>query len=136
VWIGLGALGQAVTALGALARASRGCCRRPTPWARQRSRCSWGWGCVGFALLWLALAVALTVREFRAGLSFAPTWWSFIFPLGACVTGTSALAARTGSPLFSGPALVHYGLLVIAWAIVALHSLVHASGHLARRPRP
>ncbi|WUH91734.1 TDT family transporter [Streptomyces sp. NBC_00433] len=132
VWIGLGALGQAVTALGALATASKGVL--PPPYAVGAAVLALlpGVGLWGFALLWLALATALTVREFRAGLPFAPTWWSFIFPLGACVTGTSALAARTGSLLFVWAAVAFYGLLVIAWATVALYSLTHVS---ARRPR-
>ncbi|MEN1889509.1 hypothetical protein ACFWBS_28150 [Streptomyces mirabilis] len=62
----------------------------------------------------------------RRGLPFAATWWSFIFPLGACVTGTSALAARTGSQLFVWIAVVLYALFVAAWAVVARHSLRHA----------
>ncbi|SHN15595.1 SLAC1 family transporter [Actinacidiphila paucisporea] len=133
VWIGLGALGQAVTALGALATAAKGVL--PPPYALGAAVLALlpGVGLWGFALLWLALAAALTVREFRAGLPFAPTWWSFIFPLGACVTGTSALAARTGSLLFVWTAVGFYGLLVAAWAAVAGYSLVHASGHRQRR---
>ena len=88
-----------------------------------------GVGVWGFAMLWLALAAALTVREFRAGLPFAPSWWSFIFPLDACVTGTSALAARTGSHVFVWAAVVLYTLLAAAWAVVAWRSLRHAAGH-------
>lgn len=135
VWIGLGALGQAVTALGALATASRGVL--PAPYARGAEVLALlpGVGLWGFAVLWLALAVALTVREFRAGLPFAATWWSFIFPLGACVTGTSALAGRTGSVLFVWPAVALHGLLAAAWAAVSWCSLAHAAGHRRRRPR-
>lgn len=135
VWIGLGALGQAVTALGVLATASRGVL--PDPYVRGAAAMALlpGVGLWGFSVLWLALAVALTAREFRTGLPFAPTWWSFIFPLGACVTATSALAARTGSLLFVWAAGLLYGSLVIAWAVVARHSLVHASGLRERRPR-
>lgn len=135
VWIGLGALGQAVTGLGALATASRGVL--PAPYAQGAAALALlpGAGLWGFAVLWLALAVALTIRELRTGLPFAPTWWSFIFPLGACVTGTSALAARTGSLLFVWTAVFLYGSLVAAWAVVARHSLVHAAGHRLRRLR-
>ncbi|MFD8459928.1 hypothetical protein ACFV27_06490 [Streptomyces antimycoticus] len=43
--------------------------------------------------------------------------------------GTAALAARTGSPLFTWPALVPYALLVVAWAAVARPSLGHAVAH-------
>jgi tellurite resistance protein TehA-like permease len=126
VWIGVGALDQAVTALGTLATAAPSAL--PAPYARGSAVAALlgGLGIWGFALLWLVLATALTVREIRRGLPFAPTWWSFIFPLGACVTGTSALAARTGSRLFVWIAVVLYALLVAAWAVVAWHSLRHA----------
>jgi tellurite resistance protein TehA-like permease len=36
----------------------------------------------GFAMMWLALAIAITVRTARRGLPFALTWWAFTFPLG------------------------------------------------------
>jgi tellurite resistance protein TehA-like permease len=78
-------------------------------------------------MLWLVLAVALTVRQVRAGLDFAPTWWSFIFPLGACVTGTGALAGRTGSQVFVWLAVALYPVLVAAWAVVGWRSLHHAA---------
>ncbi|XHM94944.1 TDT family transporter [Peterkaempfera sp. SMS 1(5)a] len=131
VWIGLGALGQAVTALGTLATAAPSVL--PAPYARGAAVVALlgGVGLWGFAMLWLALAAALTVREFRAGLPFAPTWWSFIFPLGACVTGTGALAARVGSQVFVWTAVVLYALLVAAWVAVAWRSLHHAAGHTA-----
>ncbi|MFG2476044.1 TDT family transporter [Streptomyces fagopyri] len=129
VWIGLGALGQIVTGLGALATAAPGAL--PTPYVHGTAVLALlaGVGVWGFAMLWLALATALTVREFRAGLPFAPTWWSFIFPLGACVTGTAALAARTGSQVFVWTAVALYVLLVAAWGVVAYRSLRHAAAH-------
>ncbi len=36
----------------------------------------------GFAVLWIALATALTVRTLRRGMPFALTWWSLTFPVG------------------------------------------------------
>ena len=51
----------------------------------------------GFTLLWTALAAAVTIHTARDQLPFALTWWSFTFPIGTVVTGTSALAAHTGS---------------------------------------
>ncbi|MFJ9567177.1 TDT family transporter [Streptomyces fuscichromogenes] len=133
VWIGVGALDQAVTALGALATAAPSAL--PGPYARGTAVAALlgGLGIWGFALLWLVLATALTVREVRKGLPFAPTWWSFIFPLGAAVTGTSALAARTGSQLFVWIAVVLYVLLVAAWAVVAWRSLHHVAVRRRRR---
>ncbi|WP_327287234.1 C4-dicarboxylate ABC transporter [Streptomyces sp. NBC_01198] len=129
VWIGLGALGQAVTALGTLATAAPSALDASYARGTASLALLGGVALWGFALLWLALAAALTVRELRAGLPFAPTWWSFIFPLGALVTGTGALAARTGSDLFVWPAVVLYALLAAAWALVAWRSLHHAAAH-------
>ncbi|MFD8375137.1 TDT family transporter [Streptomyces sp. NPDC059688] len=135
VWIGVGALDQAVTALGTLASASPSAL--PAPYARGTAVAALlgGIGIWGFAMLWLVLATALTVREVRTGLPFAPTWWSFIFPLGACVTGTGALAARTGSQLFVWAAVTLYVVLVAAWSAVSWKSLRHAVGHLRASAR-
>ncbi|MFC9281096.1 C4-dicarboxylate ABC transporter [Streptomyces collinus] len=126
VWIGVGALDQAVTALGALATAAPS--GLPAPYARGTAVVALlgGVGMWGFALLWLVLAAALTVRAVGRGLPFAPTWWSFIFPLGACVTATGGLAVRSGSRPLVWATIVLYVLLVAAWAIVVRHSLRHA----------
>ncbi|MCO6011051.1 carboxypeptidase regulatory-like domain-containing protein [Actinoallomurus purpureus] len=134
VWIGAGALGQSVTALGALATAAPSALA--APYARGAAVFALLGGIVvwGFAMLWVVLATGLTVRTIRAGLPFAPTWWSFIFPIGACVTATGALAARTGSDAFAWLAVVFYELLVIAWVVVSSHSLHHAARHMRRRP--
>ncbi|MFF3559330.1 TDT family transporter [Streptomyces sp. NPDC002574] len=132
VWIGVGALGQGVTALGALATAAPSTLLAPYARGAAVFALFGGLGVWGFAMLWLVLAAALTAREIRSGLPFAPTWWSFIFPLGACVTGTGALAVRTGSQLFIWTAVGFYVLLVAAWAVVAWRSLHHAAGHAAR----
>jgi tellurite resistance protein TehA-like permease len=133
VWIGLGAVGQVVTGLGVLATAAPSALTAPYTQGAAALALLGGVGVWGFAMLWLALAAALTVRELRAGLPFAPTWWSFIFPLGACVTGTSVLAARTGSSLFVWTAVALYAVLVAAWAVVAFRSLRHAAAHVGGR---
>src|SRR2546421_6037784 len=72
----------------------------------------------GFAMLWLAIAAAVTVRAARAHLPFNLTWWGFTFPVGTCVTGSAALAARSGADLFAWAAVGLYALLVAAWAVV------------------
>jgi tellurite resistance protein TehA-like permease len=84
VWIGVGALGQSVTALGTLAAAAPSAL--PAPYARGTAVFALLGGIVvwGFSMLWLVLATGLTVRTIQTGLPFAPTWWSFIFPVGAC----------------------------------------------------
>ncbi|MFE2971783.1 carboxypeptidase regulatory-like domain-containing protein [Streptomyces sp. NPDC059340] len=133
VWIGLGALGQWVTALGVLAAVAPSAL--PAPYAQGAAVAALlgGVSVWGFAMLWLVLAAGLTARTVRGGLPFAPTWWSFIFPVGACVTATSGLAARTGSQLFVWAAVVLYVLVVIAWMVVVSRSLHYAAGHARRR---
>ncbi|WP_435792266.1 TDT family transporter [Actinacidiphila glaucinigra] len=133
VWIGLGAIDQAVTAMGTLATAAPSALRAPYARGAAAFALLGGIGLWGFAMLWLVLAAALTVRQLRSGLPFAPSWWSFIFPLGACVTGTGVLATRTGSQPFAWTAVALYVLLVAAWAVVTWRSLRHAAGHLRRR---
>jgi tellurite resistance protein TehA-like permease len=85
----------------------------------------------GFAMMWLALAAAITVRTARRGLPFALTWWSFTFPVGTCVTGTIALAARSGADVLRIASVVLFALLVAAWLVVAARTVAgSASGRL------
>jgi tellurite resistance protein TehA-like permease len=76
----------------------------------------------GFALLWLAVAGAATVRGLRRGMPFAMTWWAYTFPVGTCVTGAAGLYARTGADLFAVLAVALFALLVAAWAVAALRT--------------
>jgi C4-dicarboxylate transporter/malic acid transport protein len=130
LWIVLGPLGQsiaaaiglgndAVTVLPADAAAARG------------AGLFYGLAVWGFALLWLVTAAAVTLRTLRAGLPFSLTWWSFTFPVGTVVTGTSALAARTGLDVFSWSAVALYGGLVTAWVIVLGRTIRRARTLLA-----
>ncbi|MEU7474827.1 TDT family transporter [Lentzea sp. NPDC042327] len=116
LWIVLGPLGQSITAANLLA----GVAVLPgqTAFAVLYGATTWG-----FALLWVAIATAATVRAARAGMSFALTWWSFVFPLGTLVTGTSALAAKVHSPMFVVAAVVLYVALVLSWATVAVRTI-------------
>ncbi|MGW4758959.1 SLAC1 family transporter [Streptomyces chartreusis] len=79
---------------------------------------------------WPSLATGLTIR---AGLPTAPTWWSFIFPVGVCVTATGTLTTRTGSAPLIWTTAVLYTALVLAWLVVAGRSLRPATRHV-RRP--
>ena len=85
----------------------------------------------GFAMMWLALAAAITIRTARRGLPFALTWWSFTFPVGTCVTGTIALAARSHAGALEAASVVLYGLLLAAWLVVGARTVSGAaSGRL------
>jgi hypothetical protein len=120
LWIVLGPLGQSVTAAGLLANAAPSAL--PDLYAEGLTVFSviFGVATWGFAMLWLALVLAVTVKTARAGnLKFNLTWWSFTFPLGTCITGSTVLYGHTGAYLFAISAVALYTLLVTAWAVVA-----------------
>ncbi|GAA2232022.1 TDT family transporter [Streptomyces amakusaensis] len=110
----LGPLGQSATALSNMAGAGSG-----SPYGSGLTALSvlYGVPVMGFALLWLALAGAMTVRALRRGMPFTMGWWAFTFPVGTCVTGAAGLADRTGLSVFTALAAVLYALLLTAWAV-------------------
>ena len=143
LWIVLGPLGQSVTAAGALGTAAAGVL--PAPYASGAAVLAllYGVPAWGFAMAWLVLAAAITVRTARRGahvwrgLPFALTWWSFTFPVGTCVTGTVALAARSGAGALRGVSVLLYALLVVAWLVVAARTAYGtATGRLLKPMAP
>jgi tellurite resistance protein TehA-like permease len=74
-------------------------------------------------MYWLALAILLTLRAARIHLPFSVSWWAFTFPVGVLTTGTDALYAQTGAPLFAGAAVGLLALLASMWALVAVRTL-------------
>lgn len=126
MWIMLGPFGQSVTAANLLGDHAG---VLPEPYATGATVFGllYGVPAWGFAMMWLALAACVTLRTARRRLPFALTWWSFTFPVGTCVTGTSALAAHL--PALAGIAVALYAFLVAAWAVVAART---AHGALVR----
>jgi len=120
LWIVLGPLGQSVTAAYHLTGAAPLALPGQDPALLRVLFLAFALPLWGFALLWLALAGALTARQLRAGLPFAPTWWSFTFPVGTLVTGTTALAHATGLTLFAVATAGLLALLLGAWTVVAV----------------
>lgn len=119
LWIGIGPFGQSITAANLLGDAGHGVLPAPYDRAFAALGALYGVPAWGFALLWAGLAAAVTIRALRDHLPFSLGWWSFTFPLGTVVTGTSALAAHLGSVMFALFAVVFYVALLAAWAIVA-----------------
>jgi C4-dicarboxylate transporter/malic acid transport protein len=131
LWIVLGPLGQSVTAAGNLG--TQAAHVLPAPYAAGAAVFALLYGVPtwGFAMMWLALAAAITVRTARLGLPFALTWWSFTFPVGTCVTGTIALAGRSGADVLRVASVVLFTLLVAAWLTVAARTVAgSATGRL------
>ena len=116
LWIVLGPLGQGITAAGLLAGATH---------ARAAVFASvlFGLPVWGFALAWFALATLITLGTARRGLPFSLSWWSFTFPLGTLVTGTSVLAEHTHAVLLVAVAFALYALLVLNVATVAVRTV-------------
>ncbi|HST40852.1 MAG TPA: hypothetical protein VLK58_15155, partial [Conexibacter sp.] len=67
----------------------------------------------------------------RSSSPVAATWWSFIFPLGTCVTGGSALSLRLGAAPLAWVAGGLFVLLLAAWVTVAVATARHAYGRRA-----
>jgi len=137
LWIVLGPLGQSVTAAGLLGTQAHLAVAPSIAAALDTMAILYGVPVFGFIVLWATLAAALTVRTVRRGMGFALTWWSFTFPVGTCVTGTTQLALHTDLPAFRGAAVVAYVLLLSAWLTVAVRTgLGSYTGRLLSRPAP
>lgn len=135
LWIVLGPLGQSVTAAHTLGGTATMVLPAPYGTAFEAMGLVYGAPMWGFTMLWLTLALAITLRTVRAGMPFSLTWWSFTFPVGTVVAGTSGLAAATGAHFVVAAAVVFYVGLLVAWATVAIrtgHGVYH--GHLLRAP--
>jgi C4-dicarboxylate transporter/malic acid transport protein len=136
LWIVLGPLGQSVTAAGNLGTQAGHAL--PAPYAAGAAVFAllYGVPAWGFAMMWLALAAAITIRTARRGLPFALTWWSFTFPVGTCVTGTIALAARSHAEALRGASVILYALLLAAWLVVAVRTARGSVSGRLFQPKP
>lgn len=135
LWIVLGPVGQSITAAHHLGNVTPDVLDSPYGTAFHAFALVYGIPMWGFAMLWLAIAATLTARTAREGLPFSLTWWSFTFPVGTVVTGTSGLAQLTGNHVLQVAAGALFVLLLSAWSVVAVRTLrgVH-SGKLLKKP--
>jgi C4-dicarboxylate transporter/malic acid transport protein len=133
----LGPLGQSTTAAGNFADVAPQVLPGPDGLGLGVLAVLYGAPVMGFALLWLCLAVAHVARARRQGMGFTMTWWAFTFPVGTCVTGCAALARHTGLVVLDLLACALYVVLVAAWGVVAAHTARGLlSGTLLAGPRP
>lgn len=126
LWIVLGPLGQSITAVNLLAGNASGAFRGGIDRALMTFAILYGLPVLGFALMWMAIALAITIRTARHGLPFSLTWWSFTFPIGTCVTGTAGLAAHTDLTAIAIISAILFAGLVAAWIAVATRT-AHAN---------
>jgi tellurite resistance protein TehA-like permease len=123
LWVVLGPLGQSITAASLLGVAAARTVDAPAAEALRAFGLVYGLVVWGFAVLWLALAVVLTRHHAsRDGVPFTAAWWSFVFPVGTLVTGTSQLAVHTGSDALRGAAVALFFMLLGVWAVTAARS--------------
>lgn len=126
VWIMLGLIGQSITAANLLGTEAF------SVFTGERSAVAVGlnvfgigYGLVmgGFGVFVFALATALTVHAARRNLGFSLTWWSFVFPIGTCVTGAAALGHSLDFGAVQSLAGALYVLLVAVWVTVAARTV-------------
>lgn len=134
LWIVLGPVGQSITAAGALGTAALTAIDAPVSTAFYAFAVVFGVPMFGFMMLWMPMAAALTIRAHRRNMGFALTWWSFTFPVGTCVTGTSQLAKHTGLTVFTVIAVALYVGLLVAWLTVGVRTF--RSSHTVLTPPP
>lgn len=114
----LGPLGQSVTTAVALAL------HAPTSLGVDRDTLTafallFGVPVMGFALLWIAIAVGILIDSTRKGIDFSLGWWAFTFPVGTCVTGATGLAGLTHEGLVSWLAVALWFALATGWTLAA-----------------
>ena len=122
LWIVLGPLGQSITAVNLLGGNAHLAVPAGYAHALRLFGIIYGVPVLGFAILWGALAITITVKTARERLPFSLTWWSFTFPVGTCVTGVTGLALQTGSVALQVLAVILYVGLVTAWIVVAVRT--------------
>jgi C4-dicarboxylate transporter/malic acid transport protein len=136
LWIVLGPLGQSVTATGNMGTQAATIMHAPYAAGTAVFALLYGVPTWGFAMLWLALAAAITVRTIRRGMPFGLTWWSFTFPVGTVVTGTIALAGRTDAVALRWATVPLYVLLLAAWLVVAVRTARGSASGRLFQPMP
>jgi C4-dicarboxylate transporter/malic acid transport protein len=122
LWIVLSPLGESITAAGLLGTNAALAVDPQLATGMGVFAILFGVPIWSFAVLWIALATALTVRTARRGMPFALTWWSLTFPVGTFVTGTTQLAVHTGLPAFRVAAAIAYVGLLCTWGLVAVRT--------------
>ena len=137
MWLVVGPLGQSIAGIIALGEAAQAVWPQ---FGRGLALAGLVYGVLvwGFAMYWLAMAMALTVRATRRHLPFNLSWWAFTFPVGVLTAGTDALYVATRAHLFAVASVGLIALLGTMWTLVATKTvrgaLATATGSLHSRP--
>lgn len=134
-WIPLGVVGQSTAAAQGLVTAAGG---GLGPWTGETLRAvanAYGLALVAFGAVLVGWAALHTVRGFRAGMAFSPSWWGLVFPFGTLSLGAYTLAGGTGLEVLRALAVVVCVALVGTWTLCALatgHALLRGGRGIAR----
>ncbi|GAC1499549.1 MAG: TDT family transporter [Vulcanimicrobiaceae bacterium] len=141
MWLVVGPLGQSIAGMIALGNAAR------AVWPEfghglAIAGLAYGVLVWGFAMYWLAMAIAMTIRAKSKHLPFNLSWWAFTFPVGVLTAGTDALYLQTHAHIFGIVSLALLALLAAMWMLVATKTVRGAAREalsqieIVRRPRP
>ena len=121
MWLVVGPLGQSIAGIIALGNAA-GAVWPELGQGLAMAGLAYGVLVWGFAMYWLAMSIAMTVRAKRKHLPFNLSWWAFTFPVGVLTAGTDALYLQTHAHLFAISSLALLALLGSMWTLVATKS--------------
>jgi len=80
----------------------------------------------GSGMWWFMIAALMTLHYLRkVGLPYTPSWWAFIFPLGAYVIATYKVALVTSSTTIYCVGALLYALLLLLWLTTAIKTFKH-----------
>lgn len=135
VWNVLGPFGQSVTALLLLGDVAPGTVGPTWGHALQSVALAYAVPALTVALVWMGVATVITARTMRRHLPFTLAWWSFVFPLGTVVVGTSLLAGHVdvGATALRWLAFLLAAVLAGLWAVVATRSMARTRHVVAAR---
>lgn len=77
----------------------------------------------GVGIWWLLMAVILTVRYAREGMTFNLGWWGFTFPIGVYTSATFALYRLTAFAPFAVIGTLLTLVLLGFWLLVVTHTI-------------
>lgn len=78
----------------------------------------------GFALLWLILAIMVTLKHHKkVTIPFAMSWWAFTFPLGAFIVSTGVVHKAIGGDFFVWIGMTALAGFLVIWTTVFVKTL-------------
>lgn len=112
IWIPLGVAGQSTAAANFLLVAAQDLLPPAALAALHGPVAAYSAVALGLGAVAGAVALRVTVRALRRGMTFGPGWWSFTFPVGAMGLGAAACGTTLDAPWLVGVSAVVCACLV------------------------